>query len=260
MRVLKAPLRAMARRLLRATPGGVRTTLFQLIKEVAPDRAKLHGGVCEMELGLRLLSANGLAPDVIIDVGAYVGSWSSAVRSIFPEVPILMVEANPEQRERLSAVCNRLGNARVEIKLLGPERRSDVSFYSMRTGSSVLPELTEIPRSVLSLPMSTLDAVLPADTRNAFLKLDVQGYELEVLKGGARTLAASAAVVLEISLLPYNEGAPLFAEVVAFMRSKGLLAYDICSTLRRRSDSAIFQIDLVFVREDSPLRAPAAFL
>lgn len=259
MRVLKSLLRAMTRRLLRVTPGGVRTALFQLIKEVAPDRVKLHSGMCEMEMALRLLFANGLVPDSVIDVGAYVGSWSRTVRSIFPEVPILMVEANPERREQLSAVCNELGNARVEMTLLGAERRSAVNFYSMQTGSSVLPELTDAPRSVLSLPMSTLDALLPADVRNALVKLDVQGYELEVLKGGASTLAASAVVVMELSLLPYNEGAPLFAEVVAFMRSQGLLAYDICSTLRRRSDSAIFQADLVFVPEDSPLRAPAAF-
>lgn len=259
MRVLRSPLGAMARKLLRATPEGVCTALFQLTKDVAPDRAKLHAGMCEMEMGLRLLSANGLAPDLIIDVGAYVGGWSRAVRSIFPEAPILMVEANPEKRGVLSAVCSQLGNARVEMTLLGAERRGAVSFYAMQTGSSVLPELTEVPRSVLSLSMSTLDELVPAGTRNALLKLDVQGYELEVLKGAASTLAASAAVVLEVSLLPYNEGAPLFAEVVAFMRSQGLLAYDICATLRRRSDSAISQADLVFVPEDSPLRAPAAF-
>ena len=171
-----------------------------------------------------------------------------------------MIEANPEQRERLSTACSEVGDARVEMVLLGRERRQNVDFYAMQTGSSVLPELSDAPRSLMTLPMSTLDTVVPAGTRRALLKLDVQGYELEVLAGATRTLATASAVVLEVSLLPYNEGAPLFGEVVAFMRSRGFLVYDIVSTRRRRADSALFQADIVFVPAGSPLRAGTVLL
>jgi hypothetical protein len=124
----------------------------------------------------------------------------------------------------------------------------------MASGSSVLPELTDVPRSLLDLPMTTLDAVVPAEARNALLKLDVQGYELEVLAGGPRTLAGAAAVLIEVSLLPYNEGAPLLAEVVSYLHARGFLSYDVCGALRRREDLALWQTDLLFLPEQSRLR------
>src|SRR2546422_465251 len=92
-----------------------------------------------------------------------------------------------------------------------------------------------------------------------FLKLDVQGYELEVLRGAERTLTATDVVLMEVSLLQYNAGAPLFAEVTAFMKAIGFVVYDICGQLRRAADEALFQADLLFVREDSTLRASKQF-
>ena len=99
-----------------------------------------------------------------------------------------------------------------------------------------------------------------AGVRGPFLlKLDVQGYEIEVLKGGARALAEAEAFLLEVPLLQYNEGAPLFAEVVEFMKDAGFVAFDICGQVRRETDGALFQVDILFVPERSALRAHMAF-
>ncbi len=54
-----------------------------------------------------------------------------------------MVEANPEKQPRLEAIAARSGpSVRLRMALLGPESRSDVPFYAMEAGSSVLPENT----------------------------------------------------------------------------------------------------------------------
>ena len=53
--------------------------------------------------------------------------------------------------------------------------------------------------------------------------------------------------------------APLFAAVVAQMAAQGFVLYDLCSTRRRAADGALFQSDVLFVREDSPLRSPKPF-
>jgi hypothetical protein len=91
------------------------------------------------------------------------------------------------------------------------------------------------------------------------LKLDVQGFELEVLRGGRRTLELSEVVIMEVSLLPYNDGAPLFADVVAFMNEEGFVLFDFCGQLRRESDRVLFQTDVPFARRGSHLRAPRKF-
>ena len=87
------------------------------------------------------------------------------------------------------------------------------------------------------------------------LKIDSQGYELEILKGSSRLLQKTSSVLLEISIIEINEGAPLLHEVVAFMASHGFLACEIMELHRRPFDQALNQLDFLFVREDSPLLA-----
>lgn len=54
-----------------------------------------------------------------------------------------------------------------------------------------------------------------------FLKIDVPGGEMDVLKGAARLLPTALAVELEVEFLPMYRGAPLFGEVDAHMRAAG---------------------------------------
>jgi hypothetical protein len=87
------------------------------------------------------------------------------------------------------------------------------------------------------------------------MKLDVQGYELEVLKGGDKILPNTEAVILEVSLLDIHKNVPLLRDVVNFMYDYGFVAYDICSVSARRPlDRALWQTDLLFVKENSKFR------
>ena len=244
--------------LLRRIPPRRWYSTLKMVLSQAPERLKLQQGVLSMWGSLQNLKANGFAPRNIIDVGAWIGDWTEHVRPIFPSAEFLMVEANPGKQPGLEAVAAKLGpGVRVRMALLGPEPRAEVPFYAMEAGSSVLPENTGFDRVLLALPMTTLDSVSEVVGLQGplLLKLDVQGYELEVLRGGAATLARAEVVLLEVSLLEYNQGAPLMPEVVAFMSAAGFVPYDICGQLRREPDAALCQIDIMFVRRESALRA-----
>ena len=91
------------------------------------------------------------------------------------------------------------------------------------------------------------------------MKLDVQGYELEVLAGAPETLARTEVILSEVSLLEYNEGQPLMADVIAYLGQRDFVPFDICGGLRRSSDLALFQTDMIFVRRDSSLREKRKF-
>ena len=54
-------------------------------------------------------------------------------------------------------------------------------------------------------------------------------------------------MLLEVSLIPINNGAPLFSNVVEFMSSKSFKLFDFCSQIRRR-DGVLWQSDLMFIR------------
>ncbi len=62
-------------------------------------------------------------------------------------------------------------------------------------------------------------------------------------------------MILETSLLQYNQGAPLFAEVLFFMAESSFAIYDFCGQHRPESDNALFQTDIVFAKVDSSLWA-----
>lgn len=224
-------------------------------------RAKVESA---MEKLLRHVRANGFQPSAVIDVGANVGDWARMARAVFPGVPILMIDAEPGMEPALRRTAAELGSGSAYARaLLGAAPRDGVPFHSAGPGSGVLPELTTFERREVTLSMTTLDALRAGtpgfDTGPLLLKLDVQGYELEVLRGGASTLAAAEVVILEVALIPYNEGAPLFAEVVAFMAAAGFVAYDFCGQSRRETDRALFQTDVVFVKPGSALRARKKF-
>lgn len=226
--------------------GGISGVLLQSARYSVPDLSTV----------LRHTRSNGFSPKTIIDVGAYIGDWSRTAASIFPEARCLMIDANENNRKHLKAAASQIRNSEYCITLLGPESKPDVVFQVLGTGSSVLPELSSVSRTERHLAMERLDDLIAARQLEgpSLLKLDVQGYELEVLRGARQTLAGAEIVILETSLVPCNAGAPLFFEVVSFMKDAGFVVYDFCGQSRRESDNTLVQTDVVFARIDSKLR------
>jgi hypothetical protein len=140
-----------------------------------------------------------------------------------------------------------------ETALLGAHAGQEVEFSQMETGSSVFDEASPYARKRLKKTLVTLDNLLEAykDFQQLdFLKLDVQGYELEVLKGASTLLQHTEFVLMETSLIPINTGCPLIFEVITFMNSMGFQTMDFCSQVRRK-DGALWATDLLFINKSS---------
>jgi len=214
--------------------------------------AKFRSGVPSMWGSLSNLSRS-FRPGGIIDVGANVGDWARSAAEVF-NCPIHMIEAQPDLEVELQKT-----GFPYTIALLGPEPRTSVPFYLSGTGSSALEELTGFEKNETVLSMRTLDDLQLDLPPPLLLKMDVQGFELEVLKGASETLRRTEVILSEISLIPYNAGAPLMHEVVGYLADREFLPFDICGGWRRESDGALAQTDLIFVRRESALRAHRQF-
>ena len=86
----------------------------------------------------------------------------------------------------------------------------------------------------------------PAD--RVLLKIDVQGYEAQVLEGAPRTLAACRAVVTEMSLVPLYKGQMLVREMWDALVSAGFEAWSLEPGFRDPRTGRMLQIDGLFVK------------
>lgn len=209
----------------------------------------------DMESSLYVLKNRGFAPAFCVDVGAYSGEWTRLCRAVFPGAKVLMVEPQDSKRPILEDLVTRSGGGvRFEAALLGAAEGGEVEFVEMETGSSVYEEASPYPRSKTRKQIRTLDRLVAEAGfgQIGLLKIDVQGYELEVLKGALDVLKGTEVVLMEASLVPVNAGCPLISDVVRFMDEAGFKMFDFCSQIRRK-DGVLWQTDLLFIRHDSPL-------
>lgn len=210
--------------------------------------------------GLFLLEQRGFEPRGILDIGAYGGEFTMLARQCFPNAPVVLVEPQPRMQCLLEETARNLGsNVVVRRALLGELDGSECTFYELdtpfgSTGSSMYPEASEHPRRAVPMRTQTVDSLLAEFRGQQFdlVKIDVQGAELDVLRGAKATLPGVEVMFLELSLHECNHGAPRMAEVVACLDGLGFAIFELLQ-MPRGGDGLQLQTDAIFVRKTSPL-------
>ncbi len=193
---------------------------------------------------------------VIYDVGANVGTWSLLARSVIPEASIEAFEPIPKHHISFNRILRGVEGVNLHPLALGSQNTSAVlRVTDFSDASSFLP-LAEASRTQfgvkeveqLETQMRRLDDYR-LEQKMAFpdlIKLDVQGYELEILKGASECLRAAKAVVVEVSFIEYYRGQCLFHDVVEFLAQFGLLLTAL--GVHTRLGTEMHQTDALFLR------------
>lgn len=205
---------------------------------------------------LRALAAHGVAPRTILDCGANIGQFARAAVETFPDVRVVAFEPVPEIARTLER--NLADRPRVEVRhvALGSydgttsfhrnEFSSASSILTLRRDAQLLfPGVRE--RDVIEVPIARLDTALADESleQPVLLKLDLQGYELEAVKGARRTLAQTQHVLLETSFAATYEGEHLFGDVYAAMWEVGFRLVAPVAVLRD-ARGRVAQMDALF--------------
>lgn len=232
--------------------------MFNRIRGIVRDYLTRRLRVPSIEACLRQLSASGFSPFGVYDVGAYKGDFAALALRIWPDAHVSCFEALESRKADLLAMSARHPNRiTVNSVLLGAAASESMPFHVDETGSSVLCSSTGPQKPTVELPMTTIDHCrrMRSGGRCDFLKIDVQGYELNVLQGAEETLLQETQVVLaELNVLEIYANVPLFHEVIGWLATRGFVIYDIGQMFRRPLDGALWELDVVFARKDSPLR------
>jgi FkbM family methyltransferase len=212
----------------------------------------------EIQFALERLADIGFQPIQIFDVGAYKGDFARVCSEVWPSSKIACFEALEQRVAQLHALSSENEHVTVYPTLLGASQQESVVLNESETASSILNEKVPQQFAQNTHPMTTVDDVVSSgfDGKGPdLLKLDVQGYELEVLKGAENTLPQIKAILAEVNLLDIHENVPLLADVVEWLNIRGWVAFDICGLTRRPLDKALWQADFIFVPRNSPLRS-----
>jgi FkbM family methyltransferase len=221
-------------------PGGMR---LRLDLRESLQRDFLFGLYDRRELGLmrRFLEPGG----DMLDVGAHVGMYAvAAALTLGGRGRVLAFEPNPQARRQLEANLALNACEGVEViplavsgqsgeALLHVPATSDPSFSSLGTGRFAEAEPVRVQTTTLD------DTVSSRCLTPAFVKVDVEGAELDVLAGAERTLAHRPVLLIEVS----DATAPEVAR-----RLTGFEVYEVRrSGLRHGLDGAAGAFNALFV-------------
>jgi FkbM family methyltransferase len=194
--------------------------------------------------------------DSIMDVGANRGWWSKLAAAVFPEARLTLIEPQEELLPDLEQFVSSHPGSRYILSGVGAsEGRLPLTLWDDTMGSSFRahPDASLRQREV---PVTTIDCLIAQGTSVPdLIKLDVQGFELDVLRGASSTFGVTEAYIIEVCLYPFYDGAPSFYDVVSFMHERQYAVYDFPGFGRRPSDGALGYCDVCFVKEGGFLRS-----
>jgi FkbM family methyltransferase len=172
-----------------------------------------------------------VSPKTLIDVGANKGQFSLMARKLFPEIEIHAFEPLDKERELFEKLVRK--PARIYPVALGRVSGAADFFVASRADSSSLLQLTESQKMAYGVDTKRSSTVqvarlpdvidLASLRRPIFLKLDVQGGELEVLRGAESSLSLIDVIYCEASFVELYKGQPLAGEIAAYLVARDFI-------------------------------------
>ena len=216
------------------------------------------------EKNLNLIkSLNNNNINSIIDVGANNGQFAEEIFKngfngyVLSFEPLKIEHSNLldkkfEMKEYNWEIAERCG-------LGASEKKLDINISGMRQSSSIL-DISEIhtnlyPKSI-NIGKEEID-IFPLDKyynkiinmkKNILIKIDTQGYELEILKGAKKTLEYVDAVYAEVSLVKLYKSQPLFDEIFDFIKKFGFSVWSVDRAVGNKNTGQTYQLDVLFIK------------
>lgn len=200
------------------------------------------------------------AIDTVIDVGANAGQFSSRLRAAGFAGRIEAFEPIPamarELAERFAAdrlfTAHHCGLAEqdgaMELNVLAG---SDFSSFLKTNENSeqYFPERTGL-KEIIKVPVKRLDGIegIAQQESRLLLKLDTQGFDLQVFSGATALLPRIKAVLIECSVIPLYQGTPGFIESLTVFQAAGFLPSGFFPVSRDKTTLAIIEFDCMLVR------------
>ena len=216
--------------------------------------AHLHSGLIDSLELLEMLKSENI--EVIYDVGANVGTWFLLADAVLSARHIEAFEPIRQFYELYEKNLSGTTSARLHKFALGTEKRQAVINFA--SDSSSLLELGTLQKEYFGTEKKselTIDVVRLDDyaaelnlPKPDLIKLDIQGYELEALKGATVLLKTCRYIICEVSFVEFYVGQPLFHEIASFLAEHNFFttAFQVNTHLGKK----LYQTDVLFEKRE----------
>jgi FkbM family methyltransferase len=234
---------------------------FQLNKRLKLDIVRISSQQTLMAHLLRVFQTYGI--DTVLDVGANEGQFARLIRKWGYSGEIHSFEPVKSSYSKLSEHASRDRAWRVHNFALGNKPgTAKINVLHSSTLSSMLNINSFATRKWVDdtqfshqeeVTVRTLDDFI-ADhdgiaNKRIFLKLDTQGYDLEVFRGADRSLDQVCCLLSEVSLIPIYDGMPTYLEALSAYQSRGFSISGIYPLSKNEGDLSVIEMDCVLVNK-----------
>lgn len=218
-----------------------------------------YHGYNHVEKAIKLSRKFQFKEHAIIDVGGADGTTAKIFSKAFPNSKIYVFEPLKEHFILIQKILPQFSNIILINKAAGSTSGTETINKTKRiTSSSLYQPSFDIKSELFSdilfventekISITTLDETIPQNELITILKLDVQGYELEVLKSANSVISRTNIIILEMINHDYYKGAPKYFELDEYLRMKNFVLYDIFPSTK--DDGYLREWDSIYVRKE----------
>lgn len=164
--------------------------------------------------------------DIVVDVGANIGTTALTASTVVGSAGhVIAIEAHPRTFRYLQGNVELNGRTNMDLVNLAV---GDVEGTIAFSDSSSDEQNAVQEQGGIAIPMRPLDAIVTIESRIALIKIDVEGYELPVLRGAAAVLQQTDCLVFEADNAHYEKYGYRIADVVTLLAEHGLHTFQLC--------------------------------
>ena len=236
-------------------------TINNILRKFGAEIVRFPKG--DLKRRVKMMNHNKI--DLIIDVGANKGEYTSelinlgykgAVESFEPvrEVYTKLVKESKNHKQ-WNAHNIALGNfdGETEINIAGNINSSSLLNMLPKHEQSAPNSKYVRKENILVKKLDSIFTTLLNNNSKVFLKIDVQGYEMEILKGAEICLKNIQGIQIEMSLESLYEGSVLYKEMIKYLEEKGFELYSIENGFTDPLSGKLLQCDGIFFKKQNEL-------
>ncbi len=194
----------------------------------------------------------------VIDVGANNGNFVRLINTVLPEASIYTFEPLMNTYEELIKMTAHIKKVKYFNHALGDTDGETIIYHNEFSPSSSMLKVKDAHTEAFpyaknvtreKIVIKKLDSIIDelALIPKILLKIDVQGFELTVLRGALRALPIFDIIILETSFVELYEGQPLFDDIYKYLTKHGFQFIGNLEQLSNPSNGQILQADSIFI-------------